>query len=156
MALWLAGEENACLTQEEGSMASWRKMLVIPVTAAALAIFVLLLAGNRSPVWAQGRACAEDVRKFCRDVPRGGGGVMSCLQQHQTELSAACQERIQAAQARAKEIGQACQSDVQQFCQGVQPGRGAVAKCLRAHESELSAACKDELAQARSMRQRPR
>jgi hypothetical protein len=137
-------------------MSSARTLVFVPVTVAVVAVLVLLLAGRPSPALAQGNACVEDVQKFCKDVPRGRGNVMKCLQAHQAELSAACQEQIQAAKAQAKEVGQACQGDVQQFCQGVKPGRGALAKCLKAHESELSAACKDELAQARSTRKAPR
>ncbi|HXH12138.1 MAG TPA: cysteine rich repeat-containing protein [Alphaproteobacteria bacterium] len=137
-------------------MVSARQLVVVPMTTAVVAIFFLLLAGNHPPALAQGNACMEDVQKFCKDVPPGRGNVMKCLRAHQAELSPACQEQIQAAKAQAQEVSQACQSDVQQFCQGVKPGRGAIAKCLRAHESELSAACKDELAQVRSMRKAPR
>ena len=34
-----------------------------------------------------------------------------------------------------------CEADVKKFCATVQPGKGAVAACLRKHESELSAEC---------------
>lgn len=136
-------------------MPSLPKMVVIPVVTALLTILFLLLAGSHLPAFAQGGACAADVQKFCQDVSPGRGHIMQCLQQHRTELSATCQEQIQATRTQAKEIRQACQSDAQQFCQGVKPGRGALVKCLREHESELSAVCKDELAQARSMRKAP-
>jgi hypothetical protein len=101
-------------------------------------ILFLLLAGTHLPAFAQGGACAADVQKFCQHVSSGRGQVMKCLQQHRTELSAACQEQLQAAKSRATEVSQACQSDRQQFCQDVKPGRGAIVKCLREHESELS------------------
>jgi Cysteine rich repeat len=51
-----------------------------------------------------------------------------------------------------KEMSDACQSDVQQFCKDVSPGGGRLAQCLKQHESELSSTCKAELAQARPMR----
>jgi hypothetical protein len=35
-------------------------------------------------------ACKPDVEKFCANVATGGGRVMECLQQHQSELSDAC------------------------------------------------------------------
>jgi arylformamidase len=54
--------------------------------------------------------------------------------------------------ATYKEMSAACQSDVQQFCKDVNPGRGALAQCLKQHASELSSSCQAELALARSMR----
>lgn len=35
-------------------------------------------------------ACAEDVQKFCKNVPRGKGRIISCLRSHMDELSEAC------------------------------------------------------------------
>ncbi len=132
-------------------MHSSRKVLWFPATAAALGMFFALLAMFHLPAFAQGRACADDVAKFCKDVKRGQGQILQCLKQHQSELSAGCQSRVQAMEARMKEMSDACQSDVQQFCKDVSPG-GRVAKCLKQHESELSPTCKAELAQARSTR----
>lgn len=36
-------------------------------------------------------SCKDDAKKFCKDVPRGGGRVISCLKSHESELSAGCQ-----------------------------------------------------------------
>jgi len=36
-----------------------------------------------------------------------------------------------------------CAGDVKKFCGDVKPGRGAVARCMKAHEAELSAACRE-------------
>ncbi len=35
-----------------------------------------------------------------------------------------------------------CHDDIQKFCKDVKPGGGAIARCLKAHEAELSPACK--------------
>jgi hypothetical protein len=137
-------------------MSPLQKALVMPSVAMLLAVLFILLASTSWPAFAQGNACAQDVQTLCRDVPQGRGNVMKCLRQHQSELSAACQEQIQGAKAQSKEVGQACQGDVQQHCQGVKPGQGRVASCLKAHESELSTACKDEVAQVKSKRQSSR
>jgi Cysteine rich repeat len=34
--------------------------------------------------------CKEDAEKFCSDVPKGGGGVMKCLESHASEVQEAC------------------------------------------------------------------
>src|SRR5207247_3758461 len=36
-----------------------------------------------------------------------------------------------------------CAADVKKFCGDVKPGQGAIAKCMKAHEAELSPACRD-------------
>jgi Cysteine rich repeat len=131
------------------------KLLFVPVFAVALGIFFALLAFLYLPAFSQGRPCADDAAKFCRDV-KGAQGKMQCLKEHQADLSPQCQARVQAMEARAKEMSDACQSDVEQFCNDVSPGGGRIAQCLRQHESQLSATCQAELAQARSPRRSTR
>lgn len=53
--------------------------------------------------------------------------------------------------ARGGEL-QACKGDVEQFCQGVKPGEGRIAACLKEHKSEVSAECKDAIKDAREHR----
>jgi hypothetical protein len=36
-----------------------------------------------------------------------------------------------------------CSADVKKFCGDVKPGQGAIAKCMKAHEAELSPACRE-------------
>jgi len=36
-----------------------------------------------------------------------------------------------------------CAADVKKFCGDVQPGQGAIAKCMKTHEAELSPACQE-------------
>jgi Cysteine rich repeat len=122
------------------------------VTALTLGLIFALLAIFHLPAFAQGRICADDVTKFCQSVKGDQGKIMQCLKEHQTELSSQCQARVQAMEARMKEMSDACQSDVQQFCRDINPG-GRLAQCLKQHESKLSSTCKAELPQqARSMR----
>ncbi len=46
-----------------------------------------------------------------------------------------------------------CAEDAAKYCKDVQPGQGRMAQCLKEHENELSAACKEHIAQ---MKQRGR
>src|SRR5467141_1348328 len=36
-----------------------------------------------------------------------------------------------------------CAPDVKRFCGDVKPGQGAIAKCMKAHQAELSPACRE-------------
>jgi hypothetical protein len=53
--------------------------------------------------------------------------------------------------ARAEESG-ACKEDVEKFCKDVKPGEGRIVKCLKEHESELSAGCKQKQAEHKAAR----
>jgi len=89
--------------------------------------------------------CADDVAKFCKDAQPGTGGIAKCLKEHEDELSPACKERVQKIQERSHENHKACAEDIAKLCKDVKPGEGAMAKCLKEHENELSPACKDHI-----------
>ncbi len=46
----------------------------------------------------------------------------------------------------------ACAADVQRLCPNQPPGRGAVMRCVKMHQNEVSAACSRSAAYARQMR----
>jgi hypothetical protein len=142
----LVGHDS--LASEEVDMQSGPKMVLMSVIVAVPAMLFTPLANLHLPAFAQGGPCAADVQKLCQGVPPGRDNIMRCLQEHQSQLSAGCQERIQTA-----ELAQTCQSEVQQLCRNVKRNGGRVLECLQEHESQLSDACKAELSQARS---RPR
>ncbi len=50
---------------------------------------------------------------------------------------------------RAAAVAQACRSDLNQYCAGVQPGGGRIVACLKANESKLSAGCQSAFVSAR-------
>lgn len=52
--------------------------------------------------------------------------------------------------ASAAQNARPCDEDAARLCQGMQPGGGRVAKCLKEHSSELSAACKDSMTKAKA------
>ncbi|HTN92994.1 MAG TPA: cysteine rich repeat-containing protein [Gallionella sp.] len=51
--------------------------------------------------------------------------------------------------ASAAQASKPCADDAAKLCPGVQPGGGAIAKCLKEHASELSPACKQNIAKAK-------
>jgi len=50
----------------------------------------------------------------------------------------------------ALRIREMCLGDIRRFCPDVQPGGGAIARCLRDHLSEVSLDCRTALAAARA------
>ena len=66
----------------------FERMLAV---AAAVAIGAAFCAPR---LFAQDGACKADIEKLCKDVQPGKGGLMKCLKEHETELSADCQARL--------------------------------------------------------------
>ena len=98
-------------------------------------------------------ACTEDEQRFCPDAKTARERAQ-CLKSHEDELSQGCKDlRARAATARSKAqetraaMRDACRSDIDTLCKDVKPGRGGsgITQCLRSHETELSAACRDAL-----------
>lgn len=103
---------------------------------AALSFLVL-------PLFARAQdACKADAERLCKDILPGGGRVIGCLKSHESDLSPACKERMAAGKARMERVKEACKPDVEKFCQGVNPGEGRIAACLKSHDSELAPACR--------------
>ncbi len=102
--------------------------------------------GLASTVSAQQGPCADDVKKFCKDVKPGGGRIIRCLEEHQSELSDGCKKHAETQKAQMQSHGGPCKADVEKFCKDVKRGGGRIAKCLEGHESELSAECKAQRA----------
>jgi len=88
-----------------------------------------------------GGPCQGDVARFCRDA-QGPKQEMECLKQNKERLSPQCKMHIVKVLRAVKEAHQDCEADIYVFCPGVQPGKGRIIKCLKAHKQELTPACK--------------
>jgi len=89
-------------------------------------------------------ACKADVEKFCSGVSGGHRAVGECLHQHQSDLSAECQAKLEKFAQHGQRFA-ACRDDVKNLCAGAGHDRGQVRNCLNEHESELSDGCRAAL-----------
>lgn len=117
------------------------------VTLVALvAVLFLLSGGSTRPIFAEEpRPCSEDIASFCKDVKPGGGRIISCLKKHEGELSPVCKDKLREVQKRIDEAKQACATDIEKFCKGIEPGEGRIARCLEEHAPELSSSCAEKM-----------
>jgi Cysteine rich repeat len=95
------------------------------------------------------RPCRADIEKFCADVSRGGGRVAECLRQHYEDLSPECKARGQELREHVREAHAACKEDISKYCKEIQPGKGRILTCLKEHDANLSADCRDAIKPAR-------
>ena len=61
-----------------------------------------------------------------------------------------------AAAQSAEKGGGACRADVEKFCKDVKPGGGRIVQCLVKNETQLSPACREDMAKARERRAKAR
>lgn len=102
-------------------------------------------------------ACKADVDRFCKDITPGEGRVAACLKSHSDKLSSSCTKEWKSAKAEMKEgakghmraFKQACNNDVQKFCSN-SVGIQEISSCLKQHDTDLSASCKNYQANMRS------
>ena len=92
--------------------------------------------------------CFEEVQKLCPDAKTARERAQ-CLKSHKAELSPVCKKRLERARAQFTAIKEECIGDAERLCQDVTPGAARIARCLKAHKAELSAACKDALPKSR-------
>ena len=108
---------------------------------------VTLLLGTPAFAQTPQQACAPDIKAYCAGVQQGEGRIAQCLRSHQQQLSPACQQGMAKAASLMKEVAQACEDDVHQYCAGAAPG--TVKDCLRTNFRKLSMGCKRELFEAK-------
>jgi hypothetical protein len=106
------------------------------VTLAALA----LCAGRAG---AEEDACRADAERLCAGIPPGGGRTAACLRAHADQVSAPCKAQLASFMRKVKEVGQACEGDIESTCPDVRPGQGAVLRCLRQSFYSLAPGCQD-------------
>ena len=92
-------------------------------------------------------ACRADLHKLCNGVQPGGGRLIMCLKQHESELSPGCRQEMSEAKHEYKEFAEACNGDAKTICKEVQPGEGRVLRCLVENKEKLSSACRAQIAE---------
>jgi hypothetical protein len=106
-------------------------------------LLATLLLAAAAPAAAQD-ACAAEKAKLC-PRPDDNVSLLKCLRANRDQLSTACTSKVDKVLLLALEIGDGCQQDVYDFCQGVPVGQGQVAACLKANKVNVSASCQEAL-----------
>jgi len=123
------------------------------VEAAGIAVDTpIIQQGMNEAVKIMGDGCSKEVNTFCAEVPLGGGRVMNCLFDHESQLSSGCkqaidqgQSTIEAALGDANFFGANCAADMQRLCPGVVAGGGRLLACLMDNINNTELRCYDAM-----------
>ena len=85
--------------------------------------------------------CVEVSHKFCEGVGVSDGKLNSCLMKHKAELPAACIERLEFMEARAKATSESCKAESRKICGNLKAG-DLYTECLKANAAKFSEECR--------------
>ena len=94
------------------------------------------------------RGCEGDISRHCSGLGQNATKVFMCLMAYEEQLRPTCRKGVLEA-AMSIKVGaeaidyslSACETDVDAYCDNVQPGEGRVVGCIKANESRVSKAC---------------
>ena len=120
--------------------------------AACVATLVLALSLPVAARAQDGGPCRDDAARLCADA-QGRAARLQCLAEKKDQLSEACRARVErAGEGRGGgrgPIAESCRADIERLCAGIQPGGGALRRCLVEHRDALSETCRAQLDAAR-------
>ena len=87
---------------------AFAKSILVAVTISATASWATIASAQtqippemQSQAMSLAQICRTDYERLCHDVQPGGGRIINCLRDHQSELSDACYDQL-AKQAKRK------------------------------------------------------
>jgi len=89
--------------------------------------------------------CEGDIAKFCKNVERGEGRILRCLNLNEEDLTPACKDQLARIRKAVEEVQEACVDDYAIFCSSLLPGQGRIAACLEKNDYLLTPKCKTVL-----------
>lgn len=119
------------------------------MVAGAMAAFVTTASAQGAPAGKPG-PCKDDVEKLCAGVQPGEGKILSCLKEHESEVSPQCKTHVKQVAQQMKAVSAACKPDVEKYCMDVPAGKGGIKNCLKKHADDLSPDCKSAVAKAKA------
>ena len=104
------------------------------------------------------KACATDIRKYCRTVTPGEGRMIYCLQAHEDKINAKCvfeledtATGVQTSADALKDAVIACKAEINGVCGKILPGNGRIAACLIENRSTASTGCAEAIRKVEAM-----
>jgi hypothetical protein len=77
-----------------------RPLLAATLLLAAAAPALAQETPSRADVYRVGQTCKTDIQTHCAEVPRGGGRILTCLNERRDQLTAECDQALVDLEAR--------------------------------------------------------
>ena len=98
-------------------------------------------------------SCEADAKEFCSKVTPGEGRLLMCALAHEDKISDNCEEALFDAFVQLGDrisnlqfAVEACEDDIENTCNGVEPGEGRIAQCLIDNKAKISESCQAAVA----------
>ena len=130
-------------------------MIILSVVASVMFSWtVSAMAADESLLDSVVQGCMTELETYCKDVTPGQKRVLACLYAHNDKLSGKCEYalydaavQLERAVAALSYVVNECASDFNKFCPEVEAGEGRLLACLDEHAPDVSARCKDAIAE---------
>lgn len=126
------------------------RMKLLTVCLVAGAFSNSLFAGD--PIEALMEGCDAEIKNYCSQVTLGEGRLLACFYAHEDKLSNQCIHAVYDAAVALEEavdalvyIASSCETDIDEFCGGIEAGDGAILNCLTAERESISETCSTAL-----------
>ncbi len=131
------------------------KMIILSVVASVMFSWtVSAMAADESLLDSVVQGCMTELETYCKDVTPGQKRVLACLYAHNDKLSGKCEYalydaavQLERAVAALSYVVNECTDDLNKFCSKVEAGEGRLLACLDEHAPDVSARCKDAIAE---------
>ena len=126
------------------------KLVTVMVMAAGMSVLALIYGPVTSTAQTTG-PCAEDMKKYCSDVTKGGGRLLRCYEERKDKMSAACISWAELAKSNATAVRDACSKEIASSCNREKGDPLEMLDCLYGNYIDLSMGCRDKLNRFKGM-----
>jgi hypothetical protein len=124
------------------------KIVFASMTAAIFAISIMVLSPGQATAQSVFEACGKDVANHCKAVTPGDGRIFACLYAHEDKISESCDaviadvaDQLDLFFELIRYTNQACRTDIEKHCMGVEMGGGRIYSCLKSNKAVLTSDC---------------
>jgi len=123
------------------------------IAALAVSMGFASAASAQDPVETVKKGCASEIESFCSQVTPGEGRLLACFYAFEDKLSGQCQYALYDAAAELDRavsalnyLASQCRDDILNHCGNVQVGEGRIVECLQSKGEDVSAECRQAMA----------
>ncbi len=134
-----------------------RKMIIFCFAISMTFAGALSVSAEENLVESVLSGCKTELDTYCKDVTPGDSRILACLYSRSDKLSGKCEYALYDAAVQLERAIAAlsfwvneCADDLNTFCKGVEAGEGRLLTCLDNNAKDVSARCKEAIAEVGS------